>query len=88
LGFSNRVLRTRFNPQRLGRFAPLSLTAYGGKIQAPASRVVVDSNFLPARSVNQIAELESKGLVQVGVSDGCFNSYAEKLAISASLHIE
>jgi hypothetical protein len=24
----------RFHPQRLGRFAPLSFTAYGGKIQA------------------------------------------------------
>jgi hypothetical protein len=34
LGFPNRVLRTRFNPQRLGRFAPLSFPAYGGKIQA------------------------------------------------------
>jgi hypothetical protein len=34
LGFPNRVLRTRFHPQRLGHFAPLSFTAYGGKIQA------------------------------------------------------
>jgi len=34
LGFPNRVLRTRFHPQRLGRFAPLSFPAYGGKIQA------------------------------------------------------
>jgi hypothetical protein len=34
LGFSNRVLRTRFHPQRLGHFAPLSCAAYGGKIQA------------------------------------------------------
>jgi len=33
LGFPNRVLRTRFHPQRLGHFAPLSFTAYGGKIQ-------------------------------------------------------
>jgi hypothetical protein len=34
LGFPNRVLRTRFHPQRLGHFAPLSFPAYGGKIQA------------------------------------------------------
>jgi hypothetical protein len=34
LGFSNRVLRTRFHPQRLGHYAPLSFAAYGGKIQA------------------------------------------------------
>jgi hypothetical protein len=34
LGFPNRVLRTRFRPQRSGRFAPLSFTALGGKIQA------------------------------------------------------
>jgi hypothetical protein len=34
LGFSNRVCRTRFRPQRLGRFAPLTFSAYGGKIQA------------------------------------------------------
>jgi hypothetical protein len=33
LGFPNRVLRTRFHPQRLGHFALLSFTAYGGKIQ-------------------------------------------------------
>jgi hypothetical protein len=34
LGFPNRVLRTRFHPQRLGHFAPLFFTACGGKIQA------------------------------------------------------
>jgi len=34
LGFSNRVLRTRFHPQRQGHFAPLSFIAYGDKIQA------------------------------------------------------
>ena len=34
LGFPNRLLRTRFHPQRLGHFAPLSFPAYGGKIQA------------------------------------------------------
>ncbi len=37
MGFSNRVLRTRFHPQRLGHFAPLSFPAYGGKIQATRS---------------------------------------------------
>jgi hypothetical protein len=37
------IERTRFHPQRLGHFAPLSFTAYGGKIQPPALRVVVDS---------------------------------------------
>jgi len=34
LGFPNRELRTRFHPQRLGHFVPLSFTAYGGKRQA------------------------------------------------------
>jgi hypothetical protein len=34
LGFPNRVLRTRFHPQRLGHFVPLSFSASGGKIQA------------------------------------------------------
>ena len=34
LGFPNRVLRTRFHPQRLGHFVPLSFLAYGDKIQA------------------------------------------------------
>ena len=28
------MLCNRFRPQRLGHFAPLSFTAYGGKIQA------------------------------------------------------
>jgi hypothetical protein len=28
------VLCTRFHPQRLGHFAPLSFTAFGSKIQA------------------------------------------------------
>jgi hypothetical protein len=31
------VLRTRFHPHRLGRFAPLSFSAYGEKIQATRS---------------------------------------------------
>jgi hypothetical protein len=43
LGFPNRVLRTRFHPQRLGRFAPLSFTALAVKSKPPAMRVVVDS---------------------------------------------
>jgi hypothetical protein len=34
LDFPNRVRSTRFRPQRPGHFAPLSFTAYGGKIQA------------------------------------------------------
>ncbi|MGD9226482.1 MAG: hypothetical protein PVF26_08290 [Desulfobacterales bacterium] len=34
LDFTNRVLRTRFHPRRLGHFAPRSFPAYGGKIQA------------------------------------------------------
>jgi hypothetical protein len=42
LGFPNRVLRTRFHPQRLGHFAPLSFPAGGGKIHDTRYRVVVD----------------------------------------------
>ena len=34
LGIANRVLCTRFHPQRMGHFAPLSFPDYGGKIQA------------------------------------------------------
>ncbi|MGD8962194.1 MAG: hypothetical protein PVF29_15985 [Desulfobacterales bacterium] len=34
LGFPNRVLCTRFYPQRSGHCVPLSFTAFGGKIQA------------------------------------------------------
>jgi hypothetical protein len=39
LGFPNRVLRTRFHPQRMGHFAPLSFPAYGGKIQATRCKI-------------------------------------------------
>jgi hypothetical protein len=58
LGFPNRVLRTRFHPQRLGHFAPLSFTAYGGKIQATRFKIREKYGIRASTSVHWVEKEE------------------------------